>query len=201
MKMFWDKVAGIYDIFVYIINKKTHDVLCRKVAAYINDTDDVLECACGTGLLTTVIADRCHSVIASDYSLNMLRQTQKKCSGYGNIKFEQADIMCLKYHDKSFNKVIAGNVIHLLDDPFKALKELERVCKDDGMIIIPTYINRNTKGEDSSFSKVIDKTGADFKRQFTFETYQCFFKDAGYSNVDYELIDGKIPCAIAVIRK
>ena len=106
-----------------------------------------------------------------------------------------------QYPDKSFDKVVAGNVIHLLDNPYKALQKLDRVCKDNGMIIIPTYINRNDDGRDSSFSKMADRTGAGFKRQFTFDTYRDFFKDAGYVDVDYELIEGRIPCAIAVIRK
>ena len=48
------------------------------------------------------------------------------------------------------------------------------------MIIIPTYINRNDKGKDNSFSKVVGKTGAGFKRQFTFDTYQDFFKLNSY---------------------
>ena len=44
--------------------------------------------------------------------------------------------------DGLFDKVIAANVIHLLDEPLKALAALDRVCKPGGQIIIPTYINR-----------------------------------------------------------
>ena len=47
----------------------------------------------------------------------------------------------LKCQDDRFDKVVAGNVIHLLSDPHAAVKELERVCKPGGKIIIPTYIN------------------------------------------------------------
>ena len=43
--------------------------------------------------------------------------------------------------DNSFDKVVAGNVIHLLDNPSEALNELLRVCKPGGKLIIPTYIN------------------------------------------------------------
>ena len=71
--MFWDRVAFIYDIFTDIINKKTHDVLCRKIAGYIDKTDSVLECACGTGLLTRSIAERCRLITATDFSFNMLK--------------------------------------------------------------------------------------------------------------------------------
>ena len=60
-------------------------------------------------------------------------------------------------------------------------------------------MNKNDKGKTSGFVNVIGKAGADFKRQFTFDTYKRFIKDAGYENVKYTLIEGKIPCAVAVI--
>ena len=46
--MFWDSVAGIYDIFVNFINRKTHSALREIVAGLISPEDTVLECACGT---------------------------------------------------------------------------------------------------------------------------------------------------------
>ena len=45
------------------------------------------------------------------------------------------------------------------------------------------------------------KPGADFKRQFTVESYRRFFLDAGYPDVEASLADGRIPCAVAVMRK
>ena len=34
--MFWDRVAGVYDIFANFINTKTHRALCRQVAELID---------------------------------------------------------------------------------------------------------------------------------------------------------------------
>ena len=45
------------------------------------------------------------------------------------------------------------------------------------------------------------KAGADFKREFTMESYRQFFLDAGYPDVEASLADGRIPCAVAVMRK
>ena len=56
--MFWDQVAGVYDVFVNVINRKTHKKLRQIVSALIEPGDDVLECACGTGLLSAVIAQK-----------------------------------------------------------------------------------------------------------------------------------------------
>ena len=199
--MFWDQVAGVYDIFVNVINRKTHSELKRIVADLIEPADEVLECACGTGLLSAVIAQKCRKLTATDFSKKMLKKAAKNCAGFENVSFSAADITALPYPDERFDKVVAGNVIHLLDEPRKALDELNRVCRNGGTLIIPTYMNNDTKGRTSRFAKAASKAGADFKRQFTLQSYRQFFLDAGYSDVKVILADGRIPCAVAVMKK
>ena len=199
--MFWDRVAWVYDIFANIINRKANQALCAAVEGLIAPSDAVLECACGTGLLTGVIAPRCKSLIATDFSENMLKRAEKKYGKYGNVRFEQANILRLPYGDGQFDTVIAANVIHLLDEPYQALHELERVCKPGGKIIIPTYMNQTDKGRTNGVSDAIGKAGADFKREFTLDTYKQFFAAAGYPDGSYVLCEGRIPCAVAILQK
>ena len=199
--MFWDSVAGIYDLFVNVVNRKTHLALRKIVANLIQPSDNVLECACGTGLLTEVIAPRCARLTATDFAPKMLARARKNCAAFGNITFENADITSLGYPDDSFDAVVAGNVIHLLDEPMKALGELDRVCRPGGRLILPTYMNRDQAGRTSGFASAAGKAGADFKRQFTVESYRQFFLNAGYRDVSIQLAEGRIPCAVAVMNK
>ncbi len=199
--MFWDNVAWVYDLFADVVNRKADKALCAAVAEEISTTDDVLECACGTGLLTKVIAPRCNSLTATDFSAKMLARAKRKCADFANVRFEQADILGLSYTDASFDTVVAGNVIHLVDEPYKALHELDRVCKPGGKLIIPTYINGTDSGETNSVSDAIGKAGADFKREFTLETYKLFFAEAGYENASYVLCEGTVPCLVAILKK
>ena len=199
--MFWDSVAGVYDLFVNVVNRRTHLVLRKIVANLIQPGDSVLECACGTGLLTGVIAQKCGHLTATDFAPKMLARAKKNCAAFDNITIEPADITSLGYPDNSFDAVVAGNVIHLLDDPLKALNELDRVCRPGGRLIIPTYMNRDKKGNTSGFAAAVGKAGADFKRQFTVESYRQFFQDAGYRDVTVQLAEGRIPCAVAVMNK
>ena len=127
--MFWDNAAAVYDIFVNVINRKTHQSLKEIVSDLIGAEYVVLECACGTGLLTGVIAPKCKLLTATDFSGKMLKKAKKNCAAYFNIEFLQAD----------------------------------------------------------------------FKREFTVDSYKQFFREAGYHDVKITLANGRIPCAVAVM--
>lgn len=198
--MFWDKVAGLYDLFEIVYNGKVYQGIGERVSEEIDQKDIVLECACGTGAISKCIAPKCKKLIATDFSVEMLKQASKKCRVYSNVKIEQADIMRLKFRDNCFDKVVAGNVVHLLEEPYEAIKELERVCKIGGKIIIPTYINASN-GTNKKAVRLLEVAGANFKRQFDIDTYKRFFEKAGYKDVDYSIIDGRMSCAVAIITK
>ena len=77
----------------------------------------------------------------------------------------------------------------------------DRVCKPGGLLIIPTYMNKDNKGEESSFAEAVGKAGADFQQQFTADSYRRFFLEAGYRDVEVTIAEGRIPCAVAVMTK
>lgn len=198
--MFWDKVSGIYDFFETAYNGKVYRNLGEKVAEEIEENDMVLECACGTGAISKYIAPKCRQLTATDFSKGMLRQTARNCRKYDNIKIRRADMTHLKCRDNRFDKVVAGNVIHLLEEPYAAVKELERVCRIGGKIIIPTYINDSAETNRKAV-RLLEFAGVNFKCQFDLNSYKKFFEDAGYQNVEYHVIQGRMPCAVAVITK
>ena len=199
--MFWDIAANFYDIFENYYNGEVNRKLALQVAEFIEKDDRVLECACGTGMITKAIAPKCRELIATDYSEGMLRQAKRNCASFKNVKIRRADIMKLNCKDGAFDKVVAGNVIHLLEKPYAAMDELMRACKNGGQVIIPTYVNKENSGKPSIFILFLEKFGADFKKQFDFSSYKLFMEKTGYSNIKYILVEGKMPCAIAVITK
>ncbi len=198
--MFWNKISPVYDLFENVYNRKVYKGTGIKVAEFISMSDSVLECACGTGAITEEIAKKAQKVLATDFAEGMLKRASKKCRKYSNVSFRREDITDIKCEDESFDKVVAGNVIHLLPEPEKALNELLRVVRPGGKVIIPTYINMAR--DSSGFAvKFIEKLGADFKRQFDIDSYKKFFEDKGFKDVEFYVVDGRMPCAIAVITK
>lgn len=198
--MIWNKVAKIYDFFEEVVNKKVYEETGEYVAREKEDNDVVLECACGTGTISKYIAKKCKHLTATDYAEKMLIETKKILKDFNNVIIEKADITKLNYDDESFDKVVAGNVIHLLDNPYDVLNELLRVCKKNGKVIIPTYTNMSGDKQ-SLITKILDKFGIGFKRQFSLETYKEFFLKAGHKDVIYDVVEGRMPCGIAIIKK
>lgn len=198
--MFWDKVSGCYDLFEIAYNRKVYQGLGERVAKEIGAEDVVLECACGTGAISKYIAPKCNQLVATDFSRGMLRQAYKHCRNYHNVTIKRADMTQLHCRDNRFDTVVAGNVIHLLEDPYAAIKELERVCKTGGKIIIPTYINAS-QGVNKMAVRLLALAGVDFRRQYDIHTYKELFQEERYKNVEYDIIPGRMPCAIAIITK
>lgn len=197
--MFWDRIAGLYDLFENIYNKSVYQETGKCVAKYITNEDVVLECACGTGAISEYIAPACKKLYASDYSVGMLQQAKKKLYRYNNVVLKKSDITSLKAKDNSFDVVVAGNVIHLLPDPSLAMRELTRVCKNGGKLIIPTYINGD-EGTNKLAVEFLERLGANFKRQFDSTSYENFFEEMGYSDIKYEIVRGRMSCEVAIIN-
>ena len=199
--MFWDNVSDVYGVFEDVYNGEVNKKVSMNVASYLDENDTVLELACGTGLITRCAAPACKKLVATDLSVGMLKKTEDNCFGMRNVIFRKADIMNINCSDERFDKVIAGNVIHLLDDPDGAVAQMNRVCKKGGLIIIPTYINKDEQGKQNLFTQVVDKAGAGFKRQFTLDSYRQYFEQLGYDDVEINYFDGRVPCAVAVLKR
>ena len=194
--MIWDRVAPLYDLAVNTLNRRVYYGTGSAVARLIRPGDTVLECACGTGTITAAIAPACARVVATDYSEGMLKQAGKKLTRYPNVVVEQADITHLRYADDSFDAVVAANVIHLLPEPGDALKELKRVTRPGGTIIVPTYVIPKKRAH-TIFLKLISRCGIHFQEHFDPVSYRAFFERMGCMDVTYRVVRGRIPCVIA----
>ena len=139
-KNFWDKNAGRYDAF-----------LARDAAAYERmvhlmhhtaQDKDVLELAAGTGLISRKIAGIARSVEATDQSPEVIAQARRD-NPSRKLHFSVQDMFRLPYAEESFDVVIVSNALHIVPQPEKALAEIRRVLKDDGVLIAPTFTHGN----------------------------------------------------------
>ncbi len=193
---FWDRIAGLYDI-AESVNGKVYREMLRMVRLLTPKGAVVLDTAAGTGQLSLAAARNAERVVCTDLSLPMLKQAGKNAAAKGitNVEFAERDIFHLPDADNTYDNVMAGNVLHLLDDPESAVRELYRVTKPGGTLLLPTFMNES----DPLLIKLYKKIGFSPATDFTPAEYRRMLNSYGLGKVRTKLIKGLIPCCFAVI--
>ena len=135
---FFAKWARLYDFEKYITFP-----LRQKAAKFLNlnPLKKVLDVATGTGAQAYELAKLGYDVTGIDLSPEMLNQARKKISSSLKLKFQQSDGTNLPFKDNSFDASTISLGLH--DMPYEidilVLKEMKRVTKKDGPILIVDY--------------------------------------------------------------
>lgn len=141
IKKRYDRIAPLYDVMELLMEKgkmgNWRESLWKKVADNIPESGGtLLEAGVGTGKNIQFYPDEIE-IYAIDFSKKMLQQAKKKAKNYeNNIKFLEMDIQNLNFLDDYFDVIVTSCVFCSVPDPVKGLRELKRVCKPDGKIIM-----------------------------------------------------------------
>lgn len=138
-KMF-DDLAGDYDLMNNIISFGRHKIIKKSV---INNVPiaggmKILDVCTGTGDFPLLISERFGTsveITAVDFSDNMLEIARKRCTGFDNINFLNADALNLPFENETFDAVFISFGLRNLEDLRKGISELERVTKKGGCVI------------------------------------------------------------------
>ncbi len=201
-RTFWDRVAGLYDLFEWS-NRKVNAAARARVGELVPAGARVLDCAAGTGEFSLAVAKRAGSVLCTDQSEAMLARARKKAAmrGLSNLQFARRDITALSDPDGSFDAVIAANVLHLLPQPEIAVQELWRVVAPGGRLILPTYLQGKAGAAYGSMIKIYQGVGFHYEHAFTPETYREFLERLKLAPVALEVIPGGVPEGIGILEK
>lgn len=172
-KNFWDRNAGRYDRFMRK-DRAAYETMYGLIRPVVKGKT-VLELATGTGLIAKNIVNAAAHIEASDTSAEMIREAKRR-NHSAKLYFSVQDMFCLPYADESFEVVIVSNALHIVPQPEKALAEIHRVLRDDGVLITPTFTHAENSFFGNSKAFFLKLAGFPLHSRWTSEEYLCFLQ-------------------------
>ena len=191
---FWDKNAGRYDRFMRK-DAAAYEQLYGLLRPVVRQKT-VLELATGTGLIAKHIVRYADHIEATDASQEMIEQAKQGVKST-KLYFSVQDMFHLPYADQSFDVVIVVNALHIVPEPEKALSEIRRVLKDDGVLVAPTF----THADNAFFGNVkaffMKLAGFPLHSKWTSHEYLAFLRENGWAVQKSTVLKASFPLTYA----
>lgn len=131
---FYNLWSSTYDFVPFQwMMKSFHNPVLKEINK--NPKGKLLDISCGTGQLLKVLSKYPHlNLQGLDYSSGMLKRARKRLKK--NIILMQGDVRKLPFPNDTFDYVISTEAFHHYGNQKQALKEMYRITKKDGKLII-----------------------------------------------------------------
>lgn len=136
-EMIYSKKNNPPNFMIYELDSRMRNALSLLEHFSNNKTLKILDVGCGTGHYIEQLLMRKHNVFGNDVAIGMLIKSQNKYYRFRQThKLSLSNIEKLPFQNSSFDAVLCIGVIEYLPDIYKALRELNRIVKEDGIVII-----------------------------------------------------------------
>jgi SAM-dependent methyltransferase len=166
---------------------RSEDILERVVRlARPEASDTALDVACGPGLLVCGMARYVGHATGIDLTPAMLEQARRtqKAQGIGNVSWDQGDVSAMPYADGTFDIVTCRFAFHHFPDPLTVLREMRRVCRAGGRIVVADSAPASEKAADfNAMEKMRDPSHT---RALAVEELTALFVAAGLPEAQAE---------------
>ena len=193
-KNFWDKNAGRYDRFMRK-DRAAYDEMYELIRPIVRHKM-VLELATGTGLIAKNIVNAAAHIEATDASPEMITEA-KRDNRSAKLNFSVQDMFRLPYAEESFDVVIVSNALHIVPQPEKALAEIRRVLKDDGVLIAPTFTHAGNSFTGKVKAFFMRLAGFPLHSKWASEEYLRFLRQNGWTVRKSAVLKASFPLTYA----
>ena len=193
-KDFWDRNAGRYDRFMRK-DRAAYDEMHELIRPVVK-AKTVLELATGTGMIAKNIVNAAAHIEVTDASAEMIAEA-KRDNHSTKLHFSVQDMFRLPYTEESFDVVIVVNALHIVPQPEKALAEIHRVLKDDGVLIAPTFTHAGNSFSGKVKAFFMKLAGFPLHSKWTSHEYLAFLRENGWTVKKSTVLKASFPLTYA----
>ncbi len=180
-KVYFNEVSGQWDtmrqgFFSEAVREKAYSL------ANVKEGELAADIGAGTGFVTEGLKNRGLKVIAVDRSQEMLEQMKAKFGNTMGIEYRYGEAEALPIENDFVDYTMANMYLHHVEDPLTAIKEMTRILKPGGKLVI-TDLDKH----DHEFLKLEQHDRwLGFKR----EDVKDWFTSAGLKNIVIDCAGG-----------
>lgn len=201
---YWSKFAGTFDGDVeYIVGPEINDAIRDKLGQ-LDNLGIAVEFGCGTGIFTSALAGNADSVVATDLSDEMLEKARHRLADYGNVMVRKASCYNSGFDAGEFDTALIANTLHMLEMPEDALREISRVLKPGGRLIVFSYTGRHMPRDEKEelANRFFEKWGKPpYAKNFSLETLGEFVSGAGFEVKESVVLGEGVKAVFLVAEK
>ena len=139
----WKKKRSImrrYDLTAQIYDMRYAEEQTAKIKAALEELSMekfawVLDVGCGTGILFDYIAEKAEAIVGLDISKKILLQAKPRAK-IGDVHLILADADNIPIKENVFTHVFGITVLQNMPNPTKTLEEIQRVAKENAVIVV-----------------------------------------------------------------
>lgn len=137
-RLLWDVMGSIYNQGIYDAIAELYDHIARELATPGHAC--MLDAGSGRGYISLLLASKNPELQMTgiDYSLMQIREAEKfrRQRKIANCSFQQGNVMDIRFSDETFDAAVSIGSIKHWPDALRGLKEIHRVLKPGGCLMI-----------------------------------------------------------------
>jgi phosphatidylethanolamine/phosphatidyl-N-methylethanolamine N-methyltransferase len=135
----YDRIAPLYDLMEGLVESSRYAKWRHLLWSKVEGTK-ILEVGVGTGKNFSYYPVTAE-ITAIDFSERMLQRAKDKAAAQQvRVDLKQMDVQNLEYANNMFDTVVASFVFCSVPDPVRGLKEIGRVCKPAGKVVLLEHV-------------------------------------------------------------